>query len=143
MATFDYFVGSVKCTVCGHTCSDRSSNMQTKLKVRPSLSDLRVGDCLDLNWSDLCSAGYIEISVPVRADTLTILEPWECPDCGKSYNWAMVEITDGRIQSIHEIALSAESLQKANYISEECRYLLDTPTAYDLTIDALIAQLQA
>ncbi len=131
MATFDYFVGPVKCSMCGHTCDDRSSNMQTKLQVRPLLSELRVGDCIDVNWSDVVSAGYIEISVPVRAGTLTILEPWDCWNCGKSYNWAMVEITECRIKSIHEIALSVESLEKANYISEECRYLFDSVSGSD------------
>lgn len=143
MATFDYFVGPVKCAACGHVCDDKSSNMQTKLQVRPTLAELTIGEDLDVDWSHVGSAGYFEVSAPVNADTVSILETWECPNCDKPFNWAKVEIVDGKIESIHEIELSTENLQKANYISVECRYLLDTPTAPESTIDALVAQLHA
>lgn len=142
MATFDYFVGLVRCAECNHVCNDRSSNIQTKLRVRPTLADLKVGDDLDVDWSDVTSAGYLKVAEPVNADTVSLLETWECPSCDKPFNWARIEIVTGRIESIREIDLTFESLQSANFISADCCYLLDAPSAPGLIVESLLAQLR-
>lgn len=143
MATFDYLVGPVTCVACGHACNDASSNMQTKLQARPALSELTIGDELDVDWNNVCSAGYIRVSAPKKRDSISLLETWECPNCGKPFNWARVVIADARIESIREIALSAENLLDANYISDDCRFLLGASTVSEVTIEALVAWLQA
>jgi len=142
MATFDYFVGTLKCGACDYGCDDRSSNIQTKLRVRPELADLKVGDKPEVNWHDIGSAGYLQVAESVDADTISILETWECPSCDKPFNWARIEIRNGSIESIHEVDLTSEVLQSANFICEDSKYLLDAPTSPELTVEALLAQLQ-
>jgi len=142
MSTFDYFSSVLTCTSCGQACDSISSNMQTKIRLRPSLSELSVGDHLEVDWQDICSAGYLKVSEPSAVNTISLLETWECPNCGKIFNWALVEINNGNIQSIREIELSLENLGKANYISEECRYTLNTPVDYDSTVEELISSLR-
>lgn len=142
MATFDYFVGPLRCSICENISSDSSANMQTKLLKYPSLKQLAVGDLIDADWSEVCAAGYLKIADPDRLDTVTILETWECPKCGEPFNWAKISIAEGKIVSIDSIELTAEIIRTANYITEECIYTLVSPTSTISAIDELIRQLE-
>ena len=142
MGLYDLFVGTLKCAACGYVCDDNSSNMQTKLQVRPYHYELKVGDKLEVNWNETELAGYLKVAESDKADTISLLEAWDCPNCGKPFNWALIEVQNGRIKSIQEVDLTFEILQSTNFISEQCEYILNTKTSSEFTIQRLLEQLQ-
>jgi hypothetical protein len=142
MATFDYFIGALSCPACGSVIMDASANMQTKLSKHPSLRDLAVGDKIDADWRTVGAAGYLTIAEPKQADTIAIIETWECPKCDKPFNWAIVAIVGGKIARVESIELSADLIHTANYIAEDCRFLLNAPTRPEMIVEVLLQQLQ-
>lgn len=142
MATFDYFVGSVQCSACNHICTDASSNIQTKLSKQPCLAELSAGKLLDGIWDNVCDAGYLQINLPTQPNSVSILETWECPNCDKSFNWARIEIVESVIKSVKAIELEAEQLASSHYITEDCKFLLDSPTDPESVVSALAEQLR-
>lgn len=143
MGSFDYFVGPLECDACGHICDDSRSNLQSKLQIKPTLSELSVGDNLVVEWSDIGSAGYLEITPPAQPNTVSLLETWECPNCDRAFRWARIEIIDGRYASMRAVTLSPDIVRNANYISVECKYLVDAPLAPSKIVAALIASLES
>lgn len=141
MSSLDYFEGILRCPVCGELSLGGSTNMQTKLSKHPSLREIVVGDLLDADWCEVCSAGYFEIAKPKQLDTITILETWVCPSCKSPFNWAKIEIVNGKVELIESVKLSAKIIQSANYITEDCCFLLDDPDQPDLKGNSLVKQL--
>jgi len=125
VATFDYFVGNLRCPKCGSVSKeDSSTNMQTKLSMHPQLGELAVGDRVNADWGHVGGAGYLCINPPLVNDSVLLLESWECPMCDKAFNWARICIEYSVIRAIEDVDLTTAVVQSANYISEECRYLL-------------------
>ena len=142
MATFDYFVGLLRCSTCGNVGRGTTTNMQTKMSKHPSLKEIGMCNSIDADWSAICEAGYLKIVEPPERDTITILETWDCPKCDKPSNWARIIIMRGKIELVESIVLSAEIVQGANYITEDCRYLLNLSTIPEIIVAALLEQLQ-
>jgi len=130
VASFDYFVGNLRCSKCGSISrADLSTNMQTKLSLTPKLTELGVGQRVYADWRDLCAAGYVCITRPLIEDSLVLLDLWECPVCFTPFNWAKIIIEHSIIRVIESVDLTAAIVESANYISEDCRYALDEQVA--------------
>ena len=84
---------------------------------------LGVGTRLDFDTADVETAGYVTITPPTDPESFVLLETWECPACGSSYNWAAIQVHDGVIESITAVDLNRAILNSANYISEEFGYV--------------------
>jgi uncharacterized Zn finger protein len=126
---FDFFVEALECMKCGRISPDDiSTNMQTYIRNSPELTELRVGRNLEKDLVDLTSKGYLHINGGI--DNLSIIEYWSCPYCG-AYNWAKINIENGKIVKISSIILSKIELESANYITQDSEIiameLIDVP----------------
>jgi hypothetical protein len=130
MASFDFFVAEMKCPSCGKVSPrDASTNMQTKLRDEPELASFGVGDRFDFDLKAVEESGYRKIQDVAHGDPIRILQPWECPWCGRAFNWAMIEIartpSGMPIARIDPVVLDRATLESAHFISEEALYVLE------------------
>ena len=129
MGMFDYFVGKLKCPVCSKISNaDSSTGMQTKIRKKPQLEELSVGEPLVVSFEDMKNAGYYKISLPQTNEQICILDMWECPFCGSPRNWAKIVINDEVIQEISSVSKTKEVLENAHFLSDECVYDLEVLT---------------
>lgn len=118
--TYDYFVAKLQCPNCGEISeADDSTNMVTRIRSNPELAYLGVGDALKIDRSTIEESGYFVIQSPLPNEEVRILETWECPSCGQSFNWAEIVVRDGIIESILPVLLTREVLEQAHFISDE------------------------
>lgn len=123
--SFDYFVGSLQCPVCGKLSeADQSTNMQTSLRDEPELAFLGIGHPLELNRETIKNngyrdRGYLTIQVPKPDEIIRVLQTWECPSCGQPFNWAEIAVRDGIIETISSVTLNADQLRRSHLISDE------------------------
>ena len=115
-ASFDYFVGELRCA-CGAVTAGARSNAQTKLRDHPDLAELGAGAPLELSEASARDAGYAVLR-PIDSPKTRILQVWECPACGTPQNWLEVTLRAGRIASVESVALG-EALPRANFAMEE------------------------
>jgi rubredoxin len=119
--SFDYFVGNLKCPVCGAVSeADESTNMQTYIRDEPDLAYLGVGHPLEIKTETMKDKHYLTIRLPQPGEEICLLDIWECPICGHPFNWAEIVILDGIINTVKAVPLNREVFEKANFISQEC-----------------------
>jgi hypothetical protein len=122
--SFDYFVAALRCPVCGQVSpADESTNMQTKIRDQPELAYLGVGHPLHIRPEQMQQSGYLTVRWPQPGEAVRILETWECPSCGTTFNWAEIVVADGAIASITEAVLSRETLERIHFISDDAMYV--------------------
>jgi len=139
---FDYFVGRLECSKCGETSQPNGkTNIQTKMRKTPDMSELAVGDVLDADWADVEEAGYIRIQETSAPNDLRILETWDCPTCGAPFNWAIVSIVGGVIQSVETARLEESVILGCDWITDECLYLLPDEVTETQAVQCLIKSL--
>lgn len=128
MGSYDFFVGSLVCPVCGQRSrNDESTNMQTKIARSPSFKRLGVGDVVDFDFSCVReneANGYGRVKGWTAGEELRVLELWECGNCGEYGNWAQIAIRDGTIVSIESVPLDREHLVHCHLFSEEVMTVL-------------------
>ena len=118
--TFDYFVGELKCSDCGHiTDKSEQINMQTKICRTPRLARYSIGDKLEI---DHASIGYVTLTPPKIESSFSLIDCWDCPNCGKTFNWARITIHQDTIQLMESIELNSDNIASTNYINEEVIY---------------------
>lgn len=118
--TLDYFVGRLRCPVCGRISeADDSTNMVTAIRTEPELAYLGVGSRVEVEDADMYDSGYLTVHAPVPGSTIRILQTWECPFCGTAFNWAAIDIRDDVIVRVEAVQLTREELERANYLSTE------------------------
>lgn len=118
--TFDYFVGTLQCPVCGTvSAADASTNMQTYIRAAPELAYLGVGHPLIIEPEAMADRGYLTIRRPLPGVPIRILQTWECPTCGAPFNWAEITVGAGTIEHIEAVSLTRKVVEKAHYISNE------------------------
>ena len=119
MPSFDYFVGRLQCPKCSYITGETDeSNMQTKIQEECNLSHLKVGSQLNMTPSKITGWGYFEVEKPIDPSEISLIETWDCPNCGNSPNWAKICISDRKIISIETIVLSKSEISRSNYLSE-------------------------
>lgn len=121
---FDYFIGALRCSSCGSTSrADSSTNMQTHLRDDADARELGVGfelDPLEVRPQDIAASGYLRVSPQPADGTFTLLETWECPTCGATDLWARIDVREGVITAITDVALDRQALDAAHFISDQC-----------------------
>jgi uncharacterized protein (UPF0212 family) len=118
--SLDYFVGNLQCPVCGNVSeADDSTNMWTYIRDEPELAYLGVGHPLMIRSEAMEERGYLTVQPIHPGQEIRILQTWECPFCGKSFNWAEIVIREGVIETISAVPLNREVLERANFISTE------------------------
>jgi rubredoxin len=117
---FDYFVGNLLCPVCGFISeADESTNMQTYIRNEPELAYLGIGS--DLKFTDIInSKDYLVNRIPNPDEEIRILEIWECPSCGKPFNWGEVVVHNEVITNISAVIFDRETFNRANLVSRWC-----------------------
>ena len=121
--TFDYFVGNLKCGGCGAvSSSDEATNIQTKIGLHPAMTPFGVGAFIEIDVGNIERSGYFCIRKPQTSAIFSVVETWECPNCGVAFNWVLIEINNGIIQSLESVNLDEGLAVEANYITEECTY---------------------
>jgi len=145
MGRFDYFVGELKCPICGNvSCADSSTNIQTKIRNTPNFRLLSVGCELNADHDSLMDADYYFIQSP-QGNILELIDMWECPSCGSPRNWAQITIREGIIINIISVPLTYEILRGANYIIDEGLHSLSAFTGLsfeDLTQGNLLNKIR-
>lgn len=120
-AGFDFFVGFLKCPVCGRvSAADSSTNMQTYIRDEPELANLGVGQHIDIDPAAMQEKHYWAIQPIVSDKPIKLLEVWDCPFCGHPANWAEITILDGTIVSVEAVPLNRTIFEDAHFISDEC-----------------------
>jgi rubredoxin len=118
--SLDYFVANLQCPVCGNVSeADDSTNVWTYIRDEPELAYLGVGHPLTVRPEAMEDRGYLTVQPVHPGQKIRILQTWECPFCGKSFNWAEIVICEGVIESISAVALNREVLERVNFISTE------------------------
>ena len=121
--TYDFFVASLKCPVCGKTSlADTSTNMQTYLRDEPDMASLKVGDPLAIDPERIRRGrydGYLTVRIPKPGEPIRILQTWECPYCGSPANWAEVVVSNGLIESINAVKFDREHFERNSLISND------------------------
>lgn len=134
MASFDWLVAPLVCPVCGAvSAADSSTNMQTYIQDQPSMTEIGVGDLVDLPRDDVADRGFIEVQRPGAGEAIHLLTTWECPTCGSPYLWAEVIVEHSRIVDIRAVSLDRERLERANYISPDCDSTVSELTGLDVS----------
>lgn len=117
--TFDYFVATLKCSICGVVSPENiETNIQTKLCRDRKMAPYKVGNRLDL--VDDPGGWYLCLLKPEQPATFKLVDYWECPTCSAPYNWVLVTIKQSVIESIENILLDDGYLASINYITEDC-----------------------
>jgi hypothetical protein len=120
---FDWFVAPLRCPVCGAVSPASSvTNMQTHLRDDADGSELAIGakfDPLDIRRDDILNSGYLLVSDPVPDVAIRLLETWKCPTSGHE-NWALITIVGDKISEIEAVILDRATLERANFISDQC-----------------------
>lgn len=129
--TTDLFSGDLVCPQCGYVNRGTESNIHTKIARMPHCNVIAIGDNIDADWDDVASAGYILIKNPVNKNTVSLLENWVCINCDTPFNWAKIDIIDGRFSGMQNVAISAELVKKVNYLSDACEYQLPPSAPFD------------
>jgi hypothetical protein len=75
------------------------------------------GDPVDLTTRSILGSGYALIAEPPPGGPIRLLEVWARTECSTE-QWAMVTITDRRIEQIKAVELTRATLEAANFISE-------------------------
>jgi uncharacterized protein YlaI len=150
MGTFDCFIGSLKCPVCGVVSeADDRTNIQTKIRDKPEGIYLSVGDRVEVNEDIANGANYETINLP-QANGLQenyILTTWECPSCGTAWNWVHIIIENGIIKNILDVPKTSKTIIQTHFIDEECIWWLSEAVQNDevysnnLSIDSKRAKL--
>ncbi|MFT3770317.1 MAG: hypothetical protein QM820_33230 [Minicystis sp.] len=124
---YDFFVAPLRCPACGaESPAGARTNMQTRLRDDADGSALTVGTRLspgDVDPDNILDAAYQSIRRPAPGEPIRLLETWHCPACGRSDNWAVVEIDDGVIEKIEAVKLDRATLESAHFISDQCEIL--------------------
>ncbi|MCP4655938.1 MAG: hypothetical protein GY856_11025 [bacterium] len=114
----DLFVGNLICPNCGETSpADDSTNIRTDIRPEPELAYLGVGSRLEID--DVERTSYLMARMPAPAEPLLVLDIWECPHCHRGFLWAEVTIRAGVIESIRDVPLNREVLERIHLISDE------------------------
>ncbi len=122
---FDFFCSKLICPICDNvSADDTSTNMQTKIARHPSMLELRVGDRIDADWDSIVDSGYVDLTAHPVGNTLSLVETWECSECGNPFNWAKITIKSGFITSIESMELNLSNLKECNFITEDVRFIL-------------------
>jgi hypothetical protein len=130
-ATFDWICHRLRCPFCGRTPSDDCAvDLQTKLRRAPAQAHLRVSERLDIR-EDLLTGGYL-VTRPEREDTLRVIEAWACPECGKSFLWAVIEVRDGVLVSVTPVLLDEQTLSSVDLITGEVLALFPVERTLDV-----------
>lgn len=117
----DYFVGALTCPFCNYTCGERElTRMQTKLCRVHGMKMYTVGDRLDIHRIE--DSGYLLVNPPENAESFTLMTPWECPACDRSYNWARLAFERTTLIAVHDVALNKASIMSVNYLDDESLY---------------------
>lgn len=123
MGMFDYFAGNLRCPSCGTvSASDSTTNMQTKIREKPQMVELRVGDPVPLSAPSVAADdvfGYRRIQAPANEEPIRLLDRWECPTCGAGNNWAEVVIHNGVITSIEAVPFDRAHFEHSHLVSED------------------------
>jgi phage FluMu protein Com len=124
MGKFDFFVGALKCPICGTISkSDSSTNMQTKIRENMTFEELGVGHTLEINEESLFGAGYSLFNQPDIGEDVVLIDVWECKNCNRGgRNWAKIVVRDGIINEVSAFPVSKNVVNEANYIVDECLY---------------------
>ncbi|GAA6615193.1 hypothetical protein [Scytonema sp. NUACC26] len=119
--TLDYFVGNLKCSICGVVSkADGSTSMTTKIRSQPELTYLGTGHALEIDPEVMEESGYWTIQIPRLSEEIRILHNWECPSCGFGFNWAEVAVSNSEIIKVIAVPQTLEVLTKAHFISDDC-----------------------
>lgn len=122
--SFDYFVGKLRCRSCSEISpADETTNMQTKICLKPQLAPYGVGSRLEIDVEHIVESGYLLIHKPSDPLTFRLIDTWDCPNCGIPFNWALISISKGVIDDIKDICLDESSDISAHYIIEDCEFL--------------------
>ncbi len=118
---YDVFVAELRCPSCGGVIPVTANTaMQTHIRDDADGSMLGVGfvfDPRDLTTKSILDSDYALIAEPPPGGPIRLLDVWICPACSTE-QWAMVTISDGRIERIEPVVLNRASLEAANFISD-------------------------
>ena len=140
----DWFVAGLRCPGCG-TISPATSatSMQTHLRDHADSSELGVHarlDPRDVQADAILGSGYQLVARPEPGETFGLLEVWACPACGRTDNWAMIEICDALVPSIaaiEAVTLDRATLERAHFISDSCVFVVARLT--DVPVEELMS----
>lgn len=118
---FDVFVAEMQCPNCEKALSvTADTGMQTYIRSDPDGSMLGIGytfDPRELTTKSLIGASYALIAEPPPGGPIRLLNTWSCPAC-QTEQWAMVTISDRRIQKIEPVAMNRATFEAANFITD-------------------------
>lgn len=138
---YDFFVAPLRCPRCGTTWpADAPTCIQTAARRDPQLTDIAVGDEIDVPVEDMVERNYVALRHG-EPGPIVLLETWDCPNCG--LQWARIEIEGGIVTSITSVELDREIIAGATYASPDIvDYLKEvTGMSYDELMDADFAAL--
>jgi len=118
---FDVLVAALKCPNCNSDVpSTANTGMQTYLRSFPDGTALGIGfvfDVRDVTTESILRSGYVLITEPRGGQPICLLDTWTCPVC-ETEQWALMTISERRLQSIEAVMLDRATLERANFISE-------------------------
>lgn len=127
MSVFDYFVGTLKCSICKNISdSNSSTNMQTKIRENPNYEELGVGRSLQINQYAIDRGNYTVLRWPAQNENIVILDMWECQFCDKGgRNWAKIIVQNGVISEVFSVEKTQQVVNHSHFISDECLHDLE------------------
>jgi hypothetical protein len=117
---YDYFVSQLQCPRCHVVHAAGATSVKTHLREDADGTQLGVGyvfDPADLRSDRIVDSSYLLVSAPIAADSPRLLDTWNCPAC-KTSQWALIEISQGRLSTIKAVPMNAATFKEANFISE-------------------------